>query len=371
MEPTMLSDMPHPLAAQELPLSPMLEEEPPVPPPVASTKKVKPFRMQAKGFSITFPQCDTSKRDAAASIEYKWPDCSYVISQEEHKDGNHHLHMYLEFPEKKNFKSSSVFDFIGRQHGNYQTTKNRKNWIQYVTKADQDFISKGIDVGAILAKKAAKNEVIAKQIMEGMSLVDINKENPGYVMINKRKLEEYQSWVQCENSKKSKIDWIAPSLEALTDANLQIATWICANIRQNRKFKAPQLFIHGPRNLGKTSLIEWLEKSLSVYHLPMDEEFYDHYSDDYDLVVMDEFKGQKTLQWMNRFLQGSPMQIRKKGSQGMKYKNLPVVILSNYRLSECYPKAANDGRLDTLECRLEIVEVDSFIDFYKQHSDLV
>ena len=108
-----------------------------------------------------------------------------------------------------------------------------------------------------------------------------------------------------------------------------------------------------------------------MYHMPTTEEFYDQYSDDYDLVVMDEFKGQKTIQWMNQFLQGSPMPIRKKGSQGMKYKNLPVVILSNYRLSECYVKAANDGRLSTLECRLEIIEIDSMIDFYKDRSDLI
>jgi len=363
MEPALLSDMPHPLAAQEPPL---LEEEP----PVASTKKVKPFRMQAKGFSITFPQCDTSKRDAAASIEHKWPDCSYVISQEQHKDGNDHLHIYLEFADKQHFRSANVFDFIGRQHGNYQTVRSRRDWIAYVTKHDPQFLSKGIDVASVLAKKAPKNEVIAKQIMEGKTLGEINKENPGYVMINKRKLEEYESWVRCENSKKSKIDWMPPSLEGLTDTNLQIATWICANVRQNRKFKVPQLFIHGPTNHGKTSLVEWLERSLSVYHIPMGEEFYDLYSDDFDLVVFDEFKGQKTLQWMNQFLQGSAMPIRKKGSQGMKYKNLPVVILSNYRLSECYPKAANDGRLSTLEARLEIIEVDSFIDFYKNHEDL-
>jgi len=190
-------------------------------------------------------------------------------------------------------------------------------------------------------------------------------------MINKRKIEEYESWVRCEQSKKQKVTWIPPSLDGLTDANLQIAKWICSNIRQNRPFKAPQLYIHGPRNLGKTSLVEWLEKSLSVYHMPTTEEFYDHYSDDYDLVVIDEFKGQKTIQFLNQFLQGSNMPIRKKGSQGMKSKNLPVVILSNYALSECYVKAANDGRLNTLECRLEIVEIDSFIDFYKRHDDII
>ena len=103
----------------------------------------------------------------------------------------------------------------------------------------------------------------------------------------------------------------------------------------------------------------------------MEEEFYDQYSDDYDLVVMDEFKGQKKITFLNEFLQGSTMSIRKKGSQGIKQKNLPVIILSNLTLETCYRKANEDGRLDSLRARLEIVEVDSFIDFYHNHEDLV
>lgn len=62
---------------------------------------------------------------------------------------------------------------------------------------------------------------------------------------------------------------------------------------------------------------------------------------------------------------------KKKGSQGIKNKNLPVIILSNYTLEECYRKANEDGRLDSLRARLLRVEVDSFIDFYHDRSDLV
>jgi len=124
------------------------------------------------------------------------------------------------------------------------------------------------------------------------------------------------------------------------------------------------LFISGERNRGKTSLIEYLERSLSVYHIPHTEDFYDAYDDEYDLAVLDEFKGQKTLQWMNEFLQGSRMTLRKKGSQHLKVKNMPVIILSNYSLGECYPKAAIDGRLTTLEARLLCVSVDKFINVY-------
>ena len=96
----------------------------------------------------------------------------------------------------------------------------------------------------------------------------------------KRKIEEYAAFIQCEISKKSKLDWVPPSLEGLTDANKQIAEWICSNIRRTRSFKAPQLFITVKPNLGKTSLVEWLKKFLSVYLMPTTEEFYDHYSDE-------------------------------------------------------------------------------------------
>lgn len=330
-------------------------------------KESSGFRMAGKNFTITFPQCDVKKEVAVARIEQKYESelKGYLVCEEDHKDGTPHLHVFLSFLKKKNFKGEGCFDFIAGQHGNYQVTKSVRDWVTYCTKGP-NYVAKGVDVESIKKKKSPKNEEVAQSIIAGKSLAEINHSNAGYVMINKRKIEEYESWIKCENSKKQKLEWVPPSTDGLTDANLQIAKWICSNIRVDRKFKAPQLYVHGPRNLGKTSLIEWLEKYLSVYHMPTTEEFYDQYSDDFDLVVVDEFKGQKTIQWMNQFLQGSAMPIRKKGSQAMKYKNLPVVILSNYGLSECYPKAANDGRLSTLECRLEVVEVDSFIDFYVQ-----
>lgn len=365
------SDHDDDLMCREPPCSPSTPDRPSSPvPPQAPMKPKAParFRMQGKNFILTFPQCEEKKEIAAERIEQKFGDSlsGYIVCEEAHKDGTPHLHVFLQFKEKIRHSDKNYFDFIVGQHGNYQVAKNVRKCVEYVTKAG-NYLAKGIDVQSICKKQAPKNETVAKMLHDGKSLSDIDKEHPGYVMINKRKIEEYASWIECERSKKNKIDWIPPSLEGLTDSNLKIAEWISKNIRQTRAFKAPQLYIHGPRNLGKTSLIEWLEKSLSVYHMPMTEEFYDLYSDDFDIVVLDEFKGQKTIQFLNQFLQGSAMPIRKKGSQGMKYKNLPVVILSNYSLSECYQKAANDGRLSTLECRLEIVEVDSFIDFYITH----
>lgn len=319
------------------------------------------FRMNAKGFSLTFPQNTTTKAEAAARIDEKWPLVLYVISQEKHKDGNSHLHMYLEFPERKQFTSSNCFDFIGVKHGNYQSTRSRRDWIKYIIKHDTDYLAKGIDVKAILAKQAQKNKAVADLLDEGASLQEVNKFDNGYFLINKRKIEDYGTFVAIEKKRKEMIPWAEPDLTNLTDANLQIGKWLAENIRKSRPFKAPQLFIHGPRNRGKTSLIEYLERSLSIYHVSTTEDFYDGYDDYYDLVVIDEFKGQKTIQWMNEFLQGSRMTLRLKGRQYLKTKNVPVIILSNFSLPECYPKAHLDNRLETLECRLQVVEIKEFI----------
>jgi hypothetical protein len=333
-------------------------------------RKTPGFRMYGKNYILTFPQCDTTKEQAVERLEQKWKDelKGYIVCEEQHKDGTPHLHVFLSFHNRKQFKQADCFDFIGGKHGNYQVAKSAKGSIAYVTKAG-NYVAKGVDVEQ--TKKKKTGDLVAEMLEQGKTLAEVKDQEKGYFLINKRKIEEYAAFIQCENSKKTKLDWKPPSTEGLTDANKQIAEWICSNIRQTRAFKAPQLFITGKPNLGKTSLVEWLKKFLSVYLMPTTEEFYDHYSDDYDLVVLDEFKGQKTIQFLNEFLQGSSMPIRKKGSQGLKNKNLPVIILSNYTLEECYRKANEDGRLDSLRARLTQVEVDSFIDFYHDRSDLV
>lgn len=335
----------------------------------AAKEKGGDFRMYGMNYILTFPQCDTKKETAVERLEQKWKDDlqGYIVCEEQHKDGTPHLHVFLRFKKRKQFKTCDCFDFITGQHGSYEVCRSATKSIQYVTKAG-NYVAKGVDVEK--TKKEKIGDKVAKLIDEGKSLAEVKEEERGYFLVNKRKIEEYQTWVECEKAKKSKLAWVPPPYQDYTDANKQIAEWLCKNIRVTRPFKAPQLFITGKPNLGKTSLIAWLSKFLSVYPFPMEEEFYDQYSDDYDLVVMDEFKGQKKITFLNEFLQGSTMSIRKKGSQGIKNKNIPVIILSNLTLETCYKKANEDGRLDSLRARLEIVEVDSFIDFYK-HDDLI
>jgi len=342
----------------------------------SKSKKTKGFRMNAKSFSLTFPQNPTTKTEAEARINAKWDDVSYVISQEKHKDGNFHLHIYLQFPTAKNFKDAKCFDFIGNMHGDYSVTKNIRKWIEYCVKEDKEYAAKGIDVKALLQKKNPKGKALVDMLDAGKTIEDVRKTDNYFFCINKKKLEDYGAYMSIIHQREKLEEWKEPDWINLTGSNRKIGKWLADNIRRSRPFKAPQLFIHGPPNHGKTSLIEFLKKSLSVYHIPTTEDFYDAFDNEYDLCVIDEFKGQKSIQWLNQFLDGQTMTMRKKGSQYLKTKNIPTMILSNYAPRDCYEgikkaeaEAAEKGytipdKLESLMARLSVVEVTEFIKIY-------
>ncbi len=96
----------------------------------------------------------------------------------------------------------------------------------------------------------------------------------------------------------------------------------------------------------------------------MDVRHLDDYDDnDYDLVVMDEFKGQKSITWMNGFTQGSHFPIHRRYEGIMKIKNIPIIVLSNYSIEGAYEKVNmfNPERLNSLKNRFEVVNVVKFI----------
>jgi len=365
-----------PSPSAELPGSPpVLEEGGSDEVPTEEPIKEKKFRIYTKNFFLTFPQCPTPKEVAQQRIKEKWPECLSLVCQEEHKDGEKHLHILLQFKDRLDVRKSDYFDFIGGKHGKYEPARNIRKSVEYITKKG-DYVSNGISVESILAKKNPKQDDVAKEIVDGASLSDIKKNHVGFYMMHKRKLEEFHTETLLENAKKDKKTWVEFSEEKLTgmsSQNKRIATWLNNNLFKQRAFKQKQLYIYGPRNMGKSSLIIALKNYAMVYSMPALEAFYDLYNEDFhDLIVLDEFRAQKTIQELNSWLDGSEMPLRKKGSQGLKKKNLPMIILSNYSLEECYSKTSekeresgNTDRLDTLRCRLDIVEVGEFINIFQ------
>lgn len=92
------------------------------------------FQLQGKHFFLTYPRCFVEPADAKEFLCNKYTDIvSGVISQESHADGESHLHAFVSFRKRKNFKLADCFD-IFNWHGNYQVVRNYAACQRYVRK---------------------------------------------------------------------------------------------------------------------------------------------------------------------------------------------------------------------------------------------
>lgn len=166
------------------------------------------FRLQAKNFFLTYPQCNEPKEIALEAIlQHFEDDINYcVVAHENHQDGTDHLHVVLSLKTKLRVSSPTWFDFVTGKHGNYQTQRNPVKNLKYVTK-DGDYVSYGIDVQEWLNahnnKQSTKGTLVATRILEGATFDDILEQEPGYVLSNKRKVEDLIEYTQ---QKRIKLD---------------------------------------------------------------------------------------------------------------------------------------------------------------------
>ena len=319
-------------------------------------------RWSAKRFYLTFPKCTTEPQTAVDNARKVWDDLEWcVVGREKHEDGDLHLHVAMSFTAKKDFRASTWADIMTGTHGNYQTMTSLRKCLAYVTK-DGNFVEWGIKVSTVLSKQSTLSAQVEKSLEDGTTLADIRTKFPGYLSRNLRNLEYYIDWTERTKIQLREVKWgSAVESGPPSSATAEIVSWLNLNICRPRTFKQPQLWVWGDTNLGKSTLIKALSEQIRIYFAPLDENFYNGWSDStYDCVVFDEFKGQKSITWMNTFLQGSPMSIAVKGNQRLKKDNIPVIVLSNFSLEDCYWKQTLQS-VGPLAGRLQIVHVSEFI----------
>ncbi len=321
-----------------------------------------PFRLAGKSLSITISQCATTKEQALLNLKTKFCENLNwaVIAQENHKDGGLHLHIGVNLKNRVDYNSPQCLDSIGGKHGNYEIMRNLFNWIQYINKEDKEPVVFGtIDLDSILKKKNSKSNYLAKRVVEGEPLSDLREQEPGFFMIHSKQIEYFANAVRRDELRSRKRGFAELTVTSGGPGAELVQAWLAANVGKPRKFKQLQLFVTAAPNSGKTSLMKMLSEYVNIYWVPMFEDFDDDYENDiYDLVVMDEFKGQRKLTWMNQFTQGGPMKLKRKGSQYLKEDNPPVIVLSNYPLEQCY-KNVEDFHLDPFRARFQFVTLEN------------
>lgn len=155
---------------------------------------------------------------------------------------------------------------------------------------------------------------IAASLQSGCSPFELSKQYPGFYLLNKQKVDNYHLWWQNTNRKTSFKPFPSNlSYQGADSSTQQLVEWLKCNIKCKRDFKQKQLFLTGPPNSLKTTFLNILKEYCSSYVIPTTEDYYDLYGDpEPELCYIDEFKGQKTIQWLNEFLQGGDMHLRRR-----------------------------------------------------------
>lgn len=261
--------------------------------------------VQVKGWFATWPQCPLEKEVALKILDAKYDIQEYVICKESHKDGSPHLHAFIKLMRKRRF-NPRMFDLedLGKNyHGEYQPAKSFAAVVRYVMK-DKDYIS-NFDVTKYLQKKGKlTKEDLLREVDD---VLDDKKITP-----------------------------------------LQVANWYrnsCVYKMLQRKRlpdelpeKKRHLWIYGPSNTGKTTLLRQQMREKGEEHffeIPNNNDWVG-YSDQYYLW-MDEYKGQLTVQQLNRICDGGA-KMNVKGATVQLRWDCQVIILSNYSIAECYSK---------------------------------
>lgn len=314
------------------------------------------FRIQAKNIFLTYPQCSLPPSAALRLISILLENkLDYGLCvQEKHEDGNLHLHAVLVMKTKFSTRNERFFDLKVNdtvKHPKIEPVKNLYNAVRYLFK---DPIGQVVGYGcnpkdilkALEMKKGVKHVQIAYLITEeGKSIEEINSSFPGYVLQHLQKIRAYYAWnenLKLLKTPKKKWNGVLPYNREVGVRNWEkkIARWINTNFSSERQHRQPQLWVSGLTGSGKTYLLMCLLKYFHGYCVPNDGKWLDGYSDGYDFAYFDEYKGSKTIQFMNGFVEGSHYPCPRRGIEPyVKKKNLPIIICSNYTIQGCYKNA--------------------------------
>jgi len=336
------------------------------------------YRLNAQNLFLTYPQCPIPRQQALAQLQALHQLQWAIVAQEHHQDGNLHLHVACRLSKKPNIKRPDHFDLMQdnvRYHGNYQAIRKLSAVLDYCRKSDQDPLVHGelptIKTRSGNLERTKSCDLVAGLINSGAGLDEINREYPGFTMMNLSRIQLYQSWMtQRARSTPTKVCLSVVTTALANGPTRQIASWLNKNLCQPRRLRDPQLYISGPPLTHKTRLLEYLRDHFSVYTVPRGEEYDNLWSDDHQLAVLDEFDSSyRQVSWLLSFLDGSEMTLRTKGGQVLKTKNVPVIICSNFTSSEVVPENRYQAFITRIQPVYvgpeEIVQVENIIFNYQ------
>lgn len=262
---------------------------------------------QAKGWFLTFPQNESTKEALLEECILIGAVSEYVIAVENHQDGTPHLHAFVKWATKKRFTQMKF-----TKHGNYQIAKSWKAVEAYCKKGG-DYIS-NINVDAARQKQSK----ILKEDYEKDPLILLDEGKISFMQLN--------NFVKNQETYRMLKRKTERPPEKMAD-------------------KKRHYWIYGPSNSGKTTQLREMMTDIGMEHffqIPYNNDWRGYTGEKY--LYADEYKGQLTIQELNRICDGGAKVNTKGGSAQLNWEP-EVIILSNFSIEECYSKAPAEMHL--------------------------
>lgn len=302
-----------------------------------------------------------------------------IIGKELHQDGEPHLHLVVAFRETFRVNSAGFWDFVCNKHGDYRTVgrkaADKRRTINYVLK-EGDTLVHGLTPEQLeeLRKEPAKRGIaqLYADIKDGHRGLDLIERNPAQALQLKR-IKELVALVESTAASEAVLAHffsavvydlghpMATGLQQPPPGATQLINWLNDNLGgsrfPDRPIRAKQLWLVGTPGCGKSTFIGKLMGMLNTYVIAK-ENFQDEWRNgEFDLAIVDEFRGELPMSWLNSWLDGTRVALRRKGiAPILKTQNIPTIICSNFKPHEVYENA-KPVVLEALEGRLEVVEV--------------
>lgn len=174
---------------------------------IAEAPQDRSFRLQAKNLFFTWPQCEAKKEEVLERIKALPNICSAIVCEEDHNESDgRHLHAVIMLSQQWKKRGFTEFDRLAGQHGDYKACRSISNSIRYVMK-DGCYVSFNLDTEQYKTdpkeKKETKSAKMAEMIKNGGTLDTLDQTDAGWVMMNKRKAEEYMAWQNAKRMRAS------------------------------------------------------------------------------------------------------------------------------------------------------------------------
>lgn len=283
---------------------------------------MKAFRVDSKGFFLTYSQCELSKEHVFKSLKFKRPGLEQIIvSRELHANGEPHLHCYLYYGTRFDCRNQAFFDIDG-YHPNVQSAKSLKA-VQAYIKKDGDFVQEGIDYAASLKARETHTRLLCKRILDG--------ENPAVVI-----READPSWLLkaplIEKALEVMKRWEAPTQPSCVGF---IPNSFGLNLPLYTAKKRHYWFWSEQPNKGKTTFLKGLQAQFPCLWYSWVEK-YQTPSPNVQFVLLDEYSvGHLTVTQLNMMCDGT-YQYPVKGSPSFSIPTAVVLVCGNRSPMEIY-----------------------------------